>query len=274
MPTQKILRFPHPGHCPWLVIVDGKSVGFAFPDKAHCKEYIWSAVPSITVMTDKVGVYNTDTDTVYRATIKDKKAKDSEIGIMLEKEIKHLEFPVIKPGAKMELKNARALHQVHSPKHDGQHNLYTVTMARWNGWSGDIPDQEEIRVTVTAHNKVVGLMDVVMFKEDEDSEKVDACFVKEISVDPDYRRRGVATGMLEFLLSWELTQGLPHHLNVDPDNEGAIKLYESIGFERAEITDPWKHGPYEGEDLIGYTRPADYVKPWSYTLPGNIKRTD
>ena len=64
------------------------------------------------------------------------------------------------------------------------------------------------------------------------SRYVDAWHVMNVAVDPDVRRRGVATALLEHL--FELTQDderRGYTLEVRISNDGAIRLYERLGFE-------------------------------------------
>ena len=63
------------------------------------------------------------------------------------------------------------------------------------------------------------------------SRYVDAWHVMNIAVDPQFRRRGIATALLERL--FELTDDgtrRGYTLEVRVSNEGAIKLYERLGF--------------------------------------------
>jgi ribosomal-protein-alanine N-acetyltransferase len=63
------------------------------------------------------------------------------------------------------------------------------------------------------------------------SRYVDAWHVMNIAIDPDHRRRGVATMLLERL--FELTAGngeRGYTLEVRVSNVGAIRLYEQLGF--------------------------------------------
>jgi ribosomal-protein-alanine N-acetyltransferase len=65
------------------------------------------------------------------------------------------------------------------------------------------------------------------------SRYVDAWHVMNVAVDPDCQRRGVATRLLERL--FELTaddDGRGYTLEVRVSNDGAIRLYEQLGFER------------------------------------------
>jgi ribosomal-protein-alanine N-acetyltransferase len=64
------------------------------------------------------------------------------------------------------------------------------------------------------------------------SRYVDAWHVMNVAVDPDRRRRGIATQLLEHL--FELTLGderRGYTLEVRITNDAAIRLYERLGFE-------------------------------------------
>jgi ribosomal-protein-alanine N-acetyltransferase len=68
------------------------------------------------------------------------------------------------------------------------------------------------------------------------SRYVDAWHVMNVAVDPERQGRGVATALLERL--FELTAGderRGYTLEVRVSNEGAIKLYERLGFESRGI---------------------------------------
>ena len=68
------------------------------------------------------------------------------------------------------------------------------------------------------------------------SRYVDAWHVMNVAVDPEHRRRGIATQLLERL--FELTAGderRGYTLEVRLSNEPAIKLYEELGFESRGI---------------------------------------
>ena len=68
------------------------------------------------------------------------------------------------------------------------------------------------------------------------SRYVDAWHVMNVAVDPDLRRRGVATALLERL--FELTRDderRGYTLEVRVSNDSAIKLYERLGFEARGI---------------------------------------
>jgi [ribosomal protein S18]-alanine N-acetyltransferase len=68
------------------------------------------------------------------------------------------------------------------------------------------------------------------------SRYVDAWHVMNVAVDPNVRRRGVATALLEHL--FQLTRGderRGYTLEVRISNDGAIRLYERLGFEARGI---------------------------------------
>ena len=68
------------------------------------------------------------------------------------------------------------------------------------------------------------------------SRYVDAWHVMNIAVDPEFRRRGIATALLERL--FELTEDESRRgytLEVRVSNDAAIKLYERLGFRSRGI---------------------------------------
>ena len=80
----------------------------------------------------------------------------------------------------------------------------------------------------TDQNELVGYLII--------SRYVDAWHVMNIAVDPDFRRHGIATALLEKL--FELTDDGSHRgytLEVRVSNAGAIKLYERLGFHARGI---------------------------------------
>ena len=65
------------------------------------------------------------------------------------------------------------------------------------------------------------------------SRYVDAWHVMNVAVDPRYRRRGIATRLLDRLFELTADDGRRGYtLEVRVSNEAAIALYERIGFER------------------------------------------
>jgi ribosomal-protein-alanine N-acetyltransferase len=65
------------------------------------------------------------------------------------------------------------------------------------------------------------------------SRYVDAWHVMNVAVDPSHRRRGIATRLLDRLFELTNSDGRRGYtLEVRVSNEGAITLYESLGFEQ------------------------------------------
>ena len=65
------------------------------------------------------------------------------------------------------------------------------------------------------------------------SRYVDAWHVMNVAVDPGHRRRGIATLLLDRLFQLTKTDGRRGYtLEVRVSNEGAISLYEELGFEQ------------------------------------------
>ena len=113
---------------------------------------------------------------------------------------------------------------------------------------GDLPDIEEIeqRAYRTPWSRSMFASELAKgtsiclgaFEGDElvgyviNSRYVDAWHVMNVAVDPDRQRRGVATALLQRL--FELTRDderRGYTLEVRVSNEGAIELYERLGFE-------------------------------------------
>jgi ribosomal-protein-alanine N-acetyltransferase len=88
------------------------------------------------------------------------------------------------------------------------------------------------------------------------SRYVDAWHVMNVAVDPDYRRRGIATRMLEALFEMTRHDGRRGYtLEVRVSNLGAVDLYERLGFERRGV----RRGYYTDnrEDAIVMWRDAE-----------------
>ena len=78
---------------------------------------------------------------------------------------------------------------------------------------------------------------------------VDEGHITNVAVSPAYRRKHIASALLETLFRVTERAGVVQHtLEVRAGNEGAIKLYEGFGFKEAGL----RKGYYEdnGEDAI------------------------
>jgi ribosomal-protein-alanine N-acetyltransferase len=79
------------------------------------------------------------------------------------------------------------------------------------------------------------------------------CYMDNIAVFPQARRRGVAKGLLEALLVWmERHDALFLTLEVRSSNEAAISLYRSLGFEEVGRRPGFYSSPRE--DALLFTR--------------------
>ena len=70
--------------------------------------------------------------------------------------------------------------------------------------------------------------------------------ITNVCVDPAYRRKGVATGMLKELIQRSRMMGVKDYtLEVRESNESAIKLYEKLGFKSEGIRPNFYSHPIE-----------------------------
>lgn len=63
----------------------------------------------------------------------------------------------------------------------------------------------------------------------------DVLYVSVLSVGPKHRRHGMATAMLERVVAGAKRLGLGVSLDVGLENEGALALYEGLGFRRVSV---------------------------------------
>jgi ribosomal-protein-alanine N-acetyltransferase len=86
----------------------------------------------------------------------------------------------------------------------------------------------------------------------------DVWHVMNIAVDPPLLRRGIATGLLEELIT-QAGEEEPYTLEVRPSNAAAIALYERFGFRAAGTRPRYYHDT--GEDALIMWRTADSPSP-------------
>lgn len=74
---------------------------------------------------------------------------------------------------------------------------------------------------------------------------IDECHITNIAIHPDYRRRGIAMALVEYLLNYCNENGISYALlEVRKDNFSAQKLYERFGFKSDSI----RKGYYKNPD--------------------------
>lgn len=73
-------------------------------------------------------------------------------------------------------------------------------------------------------------------------------YVSELHVWPDYRKKGVAKGLLEMAEAYALQRGVKHlSLHVSASSQASIQLYENAGFVKETIKMTKPVGPRESE---------------------------
>ena len=95
-------------------------------------------------------------------------------------------------------------------------------------FAGELGKLSSVCLGAFAENRLVGYLIV--------SRYVDAWHVMNVAVAPSERRRGIASALLRHL--FELTGGddrRGYTLEVRASNDGAIALYERLGFERRGV---------------------------------------
>jgi ribosomal-protein-alanine N-acetyltransferase len=83
--------------------------------------------------------------------------------------------------------------------------------------------------------------------------------VMNVAVDPERRREGIATAMLEHLFAQADKPGEQYTLEVRTSNDPAIALYEQFGFESAGVRPGYYHD--NKEDALIMWRTAAEAQP-------------
>ena len=110
---------------------------------------------------------------------------------------------------------------------DIEHRSYDTPWSR-SMFAGELAKPASISLGAFEGEQLAGYMII--------SRYVDAWHVMNIAVDPEFRRRGIATALLERLFE-QTDDGSRrgYTLEVRVSNDGAIKLYERLGFEARGI---------------------------------------
>jgi ribosomal-protein-alanine N-acetyltransferase len=85
--------------------------------------------------------------------------------------------------------------------------------------------------------------------------------VMNVAVDPERRREGVASALLQRLFDDADKPGEQYTLEVRPSNGGAIKLYEDFGFKRAGLRKGYYHDNKEDALIMWRTAGAESALP-------------
>ncbi len=103
--------------------------------------------------------------------------------------------------------------------------------ATWGGWDEDrhrrhfrsFVEAGPVSIVEAADGTPVGVVQLI--------EGAAALEIAEIQIDPTYQGRGIGTTVLRSVIAGAESEGRAVHLRVGLRNEGAIRLYERLGFE-------------------------------------------
>jgi ribosomal protein S18 acetylase RimI-like enzyme len=83
-----------------------------------------------------------------------------------------------------------------------------------------------------------------------------AWLISNVAVHPDFRRRGIARGMVEHALGEIRSQGGRHaYLQVDAANSSALRIYDEVGFVEIARRTLWLRAQGEGKPAPSGTNP-------------------
>jgi ribosomal-protein-alanine N-acetyltransferase len=82
-----------------------------------------------------------------------------------------------------------------------------------------------------------------------------------VAVDPDRRREGISSALLQKLFDEADKPGEQYTLEVRPSNAAAIALYESFGFKRAGLRKGYSHDNKEDALIMWRTAGAESAIP-------------
>ena len=104
-------------------------------------------------------------------------------------------------------------------------------------------------------NDIQGNLSLIPFQKD--GRRIH--LIANVAVHPDYRRQGIARALTQHALGYLRRRGDPEAwLQVRVDNDAAIALYQSAGFEKRAIRTTWRIRPVdftrEGAQLKNYFR--------------------
>jgi len=135
----------------------------------------------------------------------------------------------------------------------GEDHLVLAALNRaWSGtWNfveipfemleADLDGQREgMLLGVDAADKIIATCHAVFDGREQNPDGNPRAWISNLTVDPDYRQRGVARAMLSAGISYLRGRGASSiTLGVDADNPAPFRLYQSVGFEISSSSQAW-----------------------------------
>ncbi len=110
------------------------------------------------------------------------------------------------------------------------------SLLRWRGASGQRGPVPEAGFVWEEDGKLVGNASLVPFR----AGKTRRYLIANVAVLPAYRRRGIGKALTQACIHYALERGnVSPWLHVRAENEGAIRLYEQVGFVEQARRDTW-----------------------------------
>lgn len=101
-------------------------------------------------------------------------------------------------------------------------------------------DREGMLLGVDSHDRIVATCHAVYEPSEQNPDGNPRAWISNLTVDPDYRKRGVARAMLGAGIKRLREQGATSiTLGVDTDDPAPYRLYQSVGFEIATSQEAW-----------------------------------
>ena len=126
--------------------------------------------------------------------------------------------------------------QVHKLHVDGREDFF-----KFDGWDGikdvvkDRFDSDDSSVVVACYDSEIAGIAIIQYihrPETPFRPSHDFVHIEEFCVDGRYRRKGIATSLIEFIKEDASKQGIKKlELNMWEFNNSALKFYESVGFQ-------------------------------------------
>ncbi len=110
------------------------------------------------------------------------------------------------------------------------------SLLRWGGGRGQRGPVPEAGFVWEEDGKLVGNASLVLFRAGNTRRYL----IANVAVLPAYRRRGIGKALTQACINYALERGnVPPWLHVRAENEGAIRLYERVGFVEQARRDTW-----------------------------------